>query len=181
MIRPAETDQDFAFVRDLALRSVAYGVPSSRIQPEELCQRAGEHLADLHQTCRDQPVVALIAWEGERRVGYLILQLDERDPYSGQAQSFIYDLAVEPDRWGAYVVNRLVAEAARVTSARGARFMVGEVTRDNMRTLVQARRLGFVVERVRLGIGCTPEGRRPLERRAETAYDQSRKKKTRLE
>lgn len=177
MIRPASSAEDFAFVSDLASRSVVYGVPSTRPEDSEsLRQRARESLAELAEACASGFVVALIAFEGERRVGYLLLQLSERDPYSGEVQSFIHDLAVEPDRWGAYVVNHLVAEAARVTAARGARIMLGEVTRDNMRTLVQARRLGFVIERVRVGIGCGPEGRVPLERRTDTAYADSRKR-----
>lgn len=178
MIKRAESPEDFAFIVDLAVRSVLYGVPSTRdVKEESIQKKARESLQDLDR----QPVVPLIAWEGERRVGYLILELNQRDPFSGECQTFIYDLAVEPDRWGAYVVHRLVAEAARVTASQGERFMQGEVTRDNLRTLVQARRLGFVIERVRVGIGCGPEGRVPLERREETAYTASRKKKkTRL-
>ena len=175
MIRPAETAEDFAFVVDLAVRSVVFGIPSSREQDEEsLRARARVSLESLESTCRSGLAITLVAWEDARRVGYLILQLEERDPFSGAAQSFIYDLAVEPDRWGSYVVNRLVAEAARQSYARGYRWMVGEVTRDNLRTLVQARRLGFVIERVRLGIGCGPAGRVPLEQGRDTAYARSR-------
>lgn len=177
-VRPAASSEDYTWLIELAVGSVQFGVPSSR-PASQVEERARHSLADLEATCSDGSVVALIAWEGERRVGYLILQLEERDHFTGTAQSFIYDLAVERDRWGAQVVHRLVEQAARETARRGHRFLVGEVTFDNQRTLVQARRLGFVVERVRLGIGCGPQGRIPLQRRADTAYAASRQKKTR--
>ncbi len=177
-VRPAACSEDYTWLVELAVGSVLFGVPSSR-PASQVEERARINLAELEAACLDGSMLALIAWEDERRVGYLILQLEERDRFTGTAQSFIYDLAVERDRWGAHVVHRLVAQAARETARRGHRFMVGEVTFDNERTLVQARRLGFVVERVRLGIGCGPEGRVPLQRRADTAYTASRQKKTR--
>ncbi len=177
-VRPAASSEDYAWLVELAVGSVLFGVPSSR-PASQVEERARLSLAELESTCSDGSVIALIAWEGERRVGYLVLQLDEKDRFTGTAQSFIYDLAVERDRWGAHVVHRLVEQAARETARRGHQFMGGEVTFDNERTLVQARRLGFVVERVRLGIGCGPEGRVPLRRRADTAYAASRQKKTR--
>ncbi|MEW6278057.1 MAG: GNAT family N-acetyltransferase [Candidatus Eremiobacterota bacterium] len=179
-VREAD-EQDLAWVVALAEQCVVFGIPAGRpLSDGEVRENARRNLATLPAAALENPAVkVLVAFDAEtgERLGYLILTLDERDALTGTPQSFIYDLAVDPRHWGRYVVHRLVRRAAQVTAEHGLSFMVGEVTVDNERTLVQARRLGFQVESYRMAGACGPEGLGPLPGRgAESAYERSRRR-----
>lgn len=173
--------EDIPWVRDLAVRSVVFGIPGGRDIPNaEVQAHVRRTLEDLEFTFRSDPsfrvLVATDAATGER-LGYLMLDLSHEEASTGERQSLIHDLAVEPAHWGRYVVHRLVRRAAQVTHAKGLRFMIGEVTADNRRTLVQALRLGFEVERHQIVMQCGPEGPLPMPGRPaeERAHDRSRR------
>lgn len=172
--------EDVPWIRGLAARSVIFGIPSGRDIPEaEVQEHVRRTLADLEFTYRRDPsfriLVALDATTQER-LGYLMLDLAHEEASTGERQSLIHDLAVEPKHWGRYVVHRLVKRAAQLTHERGLRYMIGEVTADNRRTLVQALRLGFEVERHQIVMQCGSEGPRPMPGRPEEerAHDRSR-------
>lgn len=174
--------EDIPWIRDLAVRSVVFGIPAVRDIPEAAVQdHVRRTLADLEFTFRRDPcfriLVAVDRGSGER-LGYLMLDLADQEASTGEPQAMIHDLAVEPRNWGRYVVHRLVRQAARTAHGHGLRYMAGEVTADNRRTLVQALRLGFVVERHQIVMQCGPEGALPMPGRseAERAHDRSRRR-----
>lgn len=177
--------EDLPWVRSLAARSVAFGIPGGRDIPEEEVRRHVQRtLQDLEITLLGDPDFRiLVACNAATRepLGYLMLDLSHVEASTGERQSLIHDLAVEPRHWGRYVVHRLVRRASQVTAARGLKYMVGEVTADNRRTLVQALRLGFEVERHQIVMRCGPEGPLPMPGRpaAERAHDRSRDRRRR--
>lgn len=180
-VREARLD-DIPWVRDLAVRSVVFGVPVGRDIPNaEVQAHVRRTLADLEFTFRRDPAFRILVAENPdtgERLGYLMLDLAHQEASTGEPQAMIHDLAVEPRNWGRYVVHRLVRRAAQTAHERGLRYMIGEVTADNRRTLVQALRLGFVLERHQIVMQCGPEGPLPMPGRpeAERAHDRSRKR-----
>ncbi|HXE72764.1 MAG TPA: GNAT family N-acetyltransferase [Candidatus Nitrosotenuis sp.] len=173
---------DIAWVRSLAVRSAVYGIPHTRdISEREVQAQARKNLENLELTFNSRDFVLLVATRGSQRLGYLMLDLSHIEPSTGEREGLIYDLAVAPEHWGRFVVHRLVRRAAQITAQRGFKYLVGEVSTNNRRTLVQALRLGFEVERYQIVMRCTPEGPAPIEHRpAEAnAHLQSRLKRRR--
>lgn len=175
--------EDVPWIRGLAVRSVIYGISTARDIPEaDVQDHVRRTLADLEFTYRRDPTFRILVAEDSatgERLGYLMLDLAHEEASTGEKESLIHDLAVEPKHWGRYVVHRLVKRAAQVTHEHGLRFMIGEVTADNRRTLVQALRLGFEVERHQIVMQCGEEGPRPMPGRpdAEKAHERSRRGK----
>ncbi|MBI3926936.1 MAG: GNAT family N-acetyltransferase [Armatimonadetes bacterium] len=171
---------DFPWIRRLAVRSAIYGIPHGRdIKNSQVQAVAQEHLKDLELTAgtgRNFLVLLALDSDTDERLGYIMLDFDHVESSTGERQSLIYDLAVEPRHWGKQVVHRLVEAAARETAGRGLKYMVGEVTAGNRRTLVQALRLGFQVERYQIVMCCSPEGpvSMPGRTEEEKAHDVSR-------
>lgn len=171
-------EADLRFVRRLAPEAILHTVPYSRTTPNSaVSARSRENLRSL---AADDDTVILIAYrvDNERPLGYLILKLDDIDGATGDRQSNIFDLAVEPRHWGTPAVRHLVHEAARRTAEAGLSHMSGEITAHNQRTYLQALRLGFELERFQIVMGCSTEGPVPLPSRAESerAYQASRDK-----
>lgn len=175
-VRPAKP-ADIPYVRRLAQQSILYTIPYGRTTANAVVQaRVREALRELGSI---EDVQVLIAYEldSEALIGYLILQLNEPDDTTGDRQSYIYDLAVEESYWGSPAVKLLVQEAARCTARAGLSYMAGEISAHNERTYLQALRLGFQLERMRVVMACSEEGQAPMPERAEKerTYASSRK------
>lgn len=176
------TSEDVEFVQRLASESVVYGIPYNRdIENAQVQTGSQRFLEGLDKRLEEEHFRLLVAIEGgsQRRLGYLMLELDQVEASTGERQSAIYDLAVVPEFWGRRVVHRLVEAAAKETARAGLRYMIGEVTASNRRTLLQAQRLGFVVERHQIAMHCGPDGALPMPGRSDEqkAHKQSRRGK----
>lgn len=168
---------DIPYVRRLAQESILYTIPYGRTTANSAVQaRVREALRELGRLQEVQVLVATLAENG-KLIGYLILQLDEPDDTTGDRQSYIYDLAVEKRYWGTPAVRLLVQEAARCTARAGLSYMSGEISAHNERTYLQALRLGFELERMRIVMACDENGPAPLPERPieDRAYAASRK------
>jgi ribosomal protein S18 acetylase RimI-like enzyme len=169
---------DIPFVRRLAQESILYTIPYGRTTQNSVVQaRVRENLRGLEPS-EDMTVLIAYRQDNERAIGYLILQLNELDDATGDRQSYIYDLAVEPRYWGTPAVRLLVREAARRTHQAGLHYMSGEISAHNQRTYLQALRLGFELERLKIVMACDESGPAPLPKRPDQqrAYDSSRRK-----
>jgi len=173
------TPEDMEWVRGRVLESSAFSIPHLRDVPAEMVREAAEDDFERLLNSEDRLVILIAESASGERMGVLILNLDHRSDATGEPQSLIEDLDVEPRFWGTPAVGYLVRRAAQVTARHGLRYMVGLVSEGNRRTLVKAKRLGFTVERFHLAMGCTPEGPAPMPgREAEKkAHDISRRKR----
>lgn len=174
------TESDFRFVRRLAPEAILHTVPYTRATPNSaVAARVRENFREMTES-REEDTLFLIAYrvDNDRPMGYLVLQLDDVDGGTGDRQSNIFDLAVDPRYWGTPAVRHLVHEAARRTAQAGLSHMSGEITAHNQRTYLQALRLGFELERFQIVMGCSLDGPAPLPSRPESerAYQASRKK-----
>ena len=167
---------DLPFLRRLTLETVTFGIPEGRDIPNaEVKKNVVPYLDDLEVMLhRKQDVAVLVAVDDEREdrpVGFLILEFNHVEHSTGEPQSFIANLAVEPDYWGKYVGSHMVREAAKVSGQKGYRYMTSQISASNRRTVMQALWLGFEIERFQMTMACTPEGNvkmpgRPLQERA---------------
>ena len=143
--------KDLPFVRKLAVESVQYGIPDTRkISLEEVQKHVIQSLEDLEMVLYSQNFALIIAEDMEIRkpVGYLMLDLNEVEGSTGERQSLIHDLAVDKKYWGAFVVDRLMAEAEDITRRKKLLYIVGEISASNRRPLIYStRRLKYTIER----------------------------------
>lgn len=162
-IRPARLG-DLPHIKRLTLEMAPLGIPAQRdISNEEVQSKALPFLDDLERMLfRRREAAVLVAVEGERVVGFLILEFNHVEETTGEKQSFIYNMAVDSDYWGKYVGHKLVWEAARVSHQHGFRYMTSRVTASNERALLSAVKLGFEIERYQLTLACGPEGREKM-------------------
>lgn len=154
---------DVPFIRQLALVSLVHGIPEGRdVTTETVAARASESLKNLEVLVhRRRDCAILVAVDTAReghRAGYLILEYKHVEETTGEVQSHVYDLAVEPDYMRLHVGSRLVGEAARLTHQQGYRYMSAMITASNERALVGALTLGFEIERYRLVMPCDANG-----------------------
>lgn len=173
------TDADMRFVRRLALESALHGVPYGRNIPNSAVKaRARESIKEIVPD-EDTLVLVAVHTESGKAMGYLILELYDVEDSTGERQSLIYDLAVDPKHWGTPAVRYLVNEAARRTAKAGLTYMVGEVSAHNERTYLQALRLGFELERFQIVMACSEQGPEPMPGRPEEEkhYAQTRRRK----
>jgi ribosomal protein S18 acetylase RimI-like enzyme len=125
----ADCEAVAAMVQDLAaLAHVASGTTAEILRREAHGER---------------PTLAiLVAEEDGRLLGCLVHQ-NTFSTWRGSNGVFIVDLYVAPDRRGQGVGRQLIAAAARLGLARGARFMRLDVEPDNDGALHLYDRLGF--------------------------------------
>ncbi|MBT9584769.1 GNAT family N-acetyltransferase [bacterium] len=165
-VRPAQL-RDVADIKRLTLASADLGIPANRdISNEAVRSSALEHLEGLDRLIyRRRQAAVLVAVDNAKEgavVGFLILEFNQVEETTGESQSFIYNMAVEPDYYGKYVGHKLVWEAAKVSHQHGFRYMTSRVTASNERALLSAIKLGFEIERYQLTLACGPEGRVPM-------------------
>lgn len=143
--------KDLTFIRSLAVNSVKYGIPATRlISVEEVQKHTIQSLEDLEMVLYSPDFALIIAEDMEMKkpVGYLMLDLNEIESSTGERQSMIHDLAVEKEYWGKFVVDLLMAEAEEITRKKKLRYIVGEISSSNKRPLIYStRRLGYTIER----------------------------------
>ena len=171
--------EDLDWLRERVVASSVYSIPHSRdVANSDVMSVADE---DFSRLLREQDHVAMLIAENQEgeRMGFLLLNLEHTSDATGEPQSLIEDLDVDPRFWGTPAVNRLVKRAAQVTAEHGLKYMVGHVSEGNRRTLLKSLRLGFQIERYHMVMGCDANGKAPLPGRAEEqkAHDVSRKKR----
>lgn len=178
IVRDARPD-DLDWLRERVIESSVFSIPFGRdVSNTQVMVAADE---DFSRLLREEDHVAMLIAENAdgERMGFLLLNLEHTSDATGEPQTLIEDLDVEPRFWGTPAVSRLVTRAAQVTAENGLRYMVGHVSEGNRRTLLKSRRLGFQVERYHMAMGCTPEGPAPMPGRADDqkAHDISRKER----
>jgi len=187
-IRPA-TLQDVPTIKRLTLECADLGIPDNRDIPNETVRASAEQfLGDLDRLIyRRRQAAVLVAVDRAKAdavVGFLILEFNQIEETTGESQSFIYNMAVEPAYFGKYVGHKLVWEAAKISHQHGFRYMTSRVTASNERALLSAIKLGFEIERYQLTLACGPEGRarmpgRPMSERGHAVSRLLRKRKRR--
>jgi hypothetical protein len=173
------TPDDLEWLRERVVDSSVFSIPYGRDVSNTQVMLAADE--DFSRLLAEEDHVAMLIAENEdaERMGFLILNLEHTSDATGERQSLIEDLDVEPRFWGTPAVNRLVKRAAQVTAEHGLPYMVGHVSEGNRRTLLKSLRLGFQVERYHMAMGCTPDGPAPMPGRdeSERAHDISRKQR----
>lgn len=161
LVRAAKTE-DLNWVRDLAVKAVAYGLPKHRqLDVNEVQQRAQMFLANLEEIYAHSKNLAILVAEDpldHNLLGYIMMDYQQIDTATGERQALIRDLATAQGQWGNYIAHQLVHAAIVEASLRGLKYVTGEITTDNKRPLEAAINLGFKIERVQVAIEATPEG-----------------------
>lgn len=185
---------DIPFIRRLTLETLEFGIPEERdISNKQVKINSLPFLQDLETFLhRKKDVAFLVAADDEKDdqpVGFLMLEFNHVEDSTGEPQTYVANLAVDPEYWGRYVVNLLVREAAKLSGQKGYKYMSSKISASNQRTVLQALRLGFQIERYQMTLACTPEGivkmpGRPLSEKAHALsrspeYRAKRVKKTR--
>lgn len=155
--------EDAPAIRRLTLETAEMGIPAHRdISNEQVQAVAEEGLKTLDRLIfqrRQSAVLVAVDTQSQQVVGFLILDFHDVEESTGEAQTFIHNLAVDPAYLGKWVGHRLVWRAAQITHERGLRYMSSRITVSNERALLSAIKMGFEVERVQLTMACGPEGR----------------------
>ncbi|MFP4497498.1 MAG: GNAT family N-acetyltransferase [Vulcanimicrobiota bacterium] len=148
------TGKDLHFIRQLALDSILYSVPQTRnIDKTRLKKEAQSFLDNLDLNMESKNFKILVAEDKEKKqlAGYIMLLLNDIEESTGEKQAFIYDLAVSPDFWGKFVVDKLIKKAEKIAREKGLGYLTGKVTINNKRALVYAlKRLDFKIERYQI-------------------------------
>jgi ribosomal protein S18 acetylase RimI-like enzyme len=135
---------DRNFVRDLGKRVAATSVSALRPVALVAVEDAFDRLAQFVYGRRHE---LLIAHEGERRLGFLLLLLDLPDEVTNGDQAFVAYMAVEPAEQGRGVGTALVAGAEELARAFGLPYLSLMVTEDNAAAQRLYARAGLVTER----------------------------------
>jgi ribosomal protein S18 acetylase RimI-like enzyme len=174
---------DCGFIRRLSVEMVGQGIPEGRDVPTEaVVDMCSQGLVDLEKwVLSKRDFAILIALEQGNPVGFLILEFHHLEESTGEKQSYIFNLAVQPEAWGKYVGHELCRAAAKISHQRGYRYMTSKVTASNERALLTAIKLGFEIERYQLTMACGPEGplKMPGRAMAERGHAVSRLLRTR--
>lgn len=135
---------DRTFIRDLAHRSAETSVSTFRMARHDDVLESFDRLAEFVYARRHD---VLIAEEGERRVGFLLLLYDVPDEVTLTQQAFVAYTAVEPDARGRGVGRALLEAAEERARAAGLRYVSLMVTDDNVPARKLYDRAGFLTER----------------------------------
>jgi len=137
-------ERDRGFVRGLGERSADSSVSSLREGDPVSVRIAFERLlafVDEREHCM------LIAEQGDRRVGFLLLIFDIPDEVTLMDQAFVAYMAVEPDARGAGVGRALLDEAERRARAAGRTVVSLMVTEENAAARALYDGAGYATER----------------------------------
>ena len=185
-IRKAD-EEDFSYVRRLMIESSIYNVPVNRDIPNRAVKATVRSTADqvLDRARQSDDFVVLVAEDRDsgERMGYLLLDLNHTEPSTGERQGYIFDLGVEERFWGTQAGPMLTRKAAALSGQAGHRYVTAEITAANRRSYLKSLRMGFVVERYKIAMACTPEGptKMPGRPAKERAHDHSRSKRRETE
>jgi len=135
---------DRAFVRDLGKRVAATSVSAVRPVALASVEEAFDRLTQFVYGRRHE---LLIAHEGERPLGFLLLLLDLPDEVTNGDQAFVAYMAVEPAVQGRGVGTALIAGAEELARAFGMPYLSLMVTEDNVAAQRLYARAGLVTER----------------------------------
>jgi len=138
------TAADRAFVRDLGKRVADTSVSAVRPVPLVAVESAFDRLT---QFVYGRSHELLVAHEGERRLGFLLLLLDLPDEVTNGEQAFVAYMAVEPAEQGRGIGAALVAGAEDLARALGLPYLSLMVTEDNAAARRLYARAGLVTER----------------------------------
>ncbi len=136
--------RDWDFIKSLGRRCVMSSVSGLRPATESAAITAFDRLVDLVDS---QSHVTLIAHDGERSVGFLLLLDQLPDEVTLLDQGFVAFMAVEPDvrRNGAGAA--LLAAAEEEARKRGLPHVALMVTEENEAARVLYERAGYRTER----------------------------------
>jgi ribosomal protein S18 acetylase RimI-like enzyme len=141
--RGVRDDRDF--VRDLAHRSAASSVSAVRAAARHGdVLESFDRLAEFVYGRRHE---ALIAEEGGRRIGFLLLLYDVPDEVTLTKQAFVAYTAVEPHARGRGVGRALLVAAEEHARSAGLQYVSLMVTDDNAPARALYDRAGFLTER----------------------------------
>ena len=140
----AEWAADQAFVSDLGKRSAMTSLGSLRSAPERIVQASFEHLREIVE---HQSGVTLIAHDGARRLGFLLLLDSLPDDVTMLPQAFVAYMAVEPEEQRRGVGAALLESAEREARRRGRPYMALMVTEGNAPARALYQRNGYETER----------------------------------
>jgi GNAT superfamily N-acetyltransferase len=177
-IRTART-MDLPWLRQLMVDSSIYNIPVGRDIPNAQVQQAVLRDFDGIVAGADDLVILVAETEHAERMGFMLLMLNQLSHATGELQGQVYSIAIEPRFWGSAAASRLVQEAARVTGDHGHRYLVGQITADNLRMKQKSLRMGFEVEGYEIVMACTLDGPAPMPGRPESqrAHDVSRRQR----
>jgi ribosomal protein S18 acetylase RimI-like enzyme len=136
--------RDRTFVLDLGKRVAATSISALRPVALGAVEDAFERLTGFVYGRRHE---VLVAHDGERRLGFLLLLLDLPDEVTSGEQAFIAYMAVEPDERGRGVGEALVRGAEELARALGFPHLSLMVTEDNGPAQRLYARAGLVTER----------------------------------
>lgn len=177
-VRKARTT-DLGWLGQLMEESSLYNIPYGRDVSHEEVRAAARRDFEALSEGADDIVILLAENENHERLGAILLQLHCCSPVTGEPQSQVYSLVVDPKHWGGAVPRLLVHEAAKITGESGYRYMVGQVTADNKRMKLKAERMGFEVEGYEIVMACSLDGPAPMPGRPDSlrAHDLSRRQR----
>ena len=89
----------------------------------------------------------LIAADGAKQLGFLVLLHDLPDEVTNMEQGFVAYMAVEPGAWRRGIGAALVDAAEEIARARGLPYLSLMVTEDNSGARALYEQAGFVTER----------------------------------
>jgi ribosomal protein S18 acetylase RimI-like enzyme len=136
--------RDRDFVLDLGRRVSATSISAIRPAPAPLVELAYDRLIGFifaHQ------YDLLIASDGERRCGFLLLLRELPDEVTSTEQAFVAYMAVEPDARRQGIGAALLRGAEDIARADGLAFLSLMVTEDNLAARTLYERLGLRTER----------------------------------
>lgn len=135
---------DDAFVRDLGRREALSSVSAYRSAPLPMVRASYDRLLDIVE---GQTHVTLIACDGERRAGFLLMLDAMPDEVTGMPQGFVAYMAVEPGERRRGVGAALLAAAEDEAKRQGLPYMALMVTEDNLAARALYESAGYVTER----------------------------------
>ena len=171
-----------AWIRDRIRASSLFSIPIYRDVPNHLVEQLALKSFDELMEGKDKIVILIAENVDLEKMGLLVLNLSYRSEMTGEHQSLIEDLDVDPRFWGTPAVARLCNRAAQVTAKHHMRYMTGFVAAGNRRTLLKSLRLGFELERYHLVTACDKDGLAPMPGRQDSqkAHDVSRKSRRKM-
>lgn len=166
---------------DLAIASNSYQASQKEGEVAQMEILAPQLKGVIPNLVAQDNILSFVAREPEKQalVGYLLLNTQHFHEGTGEQMTFIVDLYVTPEYWGGSAVKRILNKAAQHTHSLGMRRMIGEVSVHNHRAYIKALRLGFLLDRMKIGAPCGAEGivAEAEESLVESTYSKSRKGK----